>query len=274
MTLTTHLTAGQIQQFKREGFLIVDDFFTQEQTHALQAEVTRLKSQGKLNNVRTQNDGQSPSTDKQNLQLCPASPHSPLIKALPFETKVVETITQLIGPDVILHLDQIFLKPGLRGTGTNWHQDNAYFKIKDPLQGTAMWIAVDEANIANGTMRIMPRSFTNLLPHVRDPESNHHIRCYPDEMQSVAVEVPAGGVVFFCYGTPHCTMGNNTLKDRAGLAYHFLTYEAARTGAQHENFKIGRDGRPALSGPEASNGVNEYGQDMTGVFEKLVQAGA
>ena len=264
------LSSEQINQFRREGFLVVNDFFTPAQTRALQADVARLKNEGKLNNVRTQNDGQTASSDKQNLQLCPASTHSPLIKALPFEKKVIDTVTQLIGPDIILHLDQIFLKPGLRGTGTNWHQDNAYFKIKDPLQGTAMWIAVDDATIANGTMRLIPQSFSTLLPHERDPESNHHIRCYPDEMKSVAVEVPAGSVAFFCYGTPHCTMGNNTLKDRAGLALHFLTYEAARSGAEHENFKVGREGRPALTGPEASNGVNEYKQNMTDEFEKLV----
>lgn len=264
------LTADQVAQFRRDGFLVVKDFFTPEQTRALQADVARLKTQGHLRNVRTENDGKTASQGKQNLQLCPASTHSPLIKSLPFDPHVIETVTQLIGPDIILHLDQIFLKPGLRGSGTNWHQDNAYFKIKDPLQGTAMWIAVDDATIANGTMRLIPQSFNELLPHDRDPESNHHIRCYPDEMKSVAVEVPAGSVAFFCYGTPHCTMGNNTLKDRAGLALHFLTYEAARTGAEHENFKVGREARPALTGPEASAGVNEYKQDMTGSFEKEV----
>ena len=42
---------------------------------------------------------------------------------------------------VVLHLDQVFLKPGKQGMGTNWHQDNAYFQIEDPLQGTAMWTA-------------------------------------------------------------------------------------------------------------------------------------
>lgn len=266
------LSTAQVEQFRHDGFLVIQNFFTPDQTRALQADIERLKTQGSLRNVRTHNDGQTPSQGKQNLQLCPASPHSPLIKALPFAPHIIDAVTRLIGQDIILHLDQIFLKPGLRGSGTNWHQDNAYFKIKDPLQGTAMWIAIDDANIANGTMRILPRAFNTLLPHERDPESDHHIRCYPDEMQSIAVEVPAGSVVFFCYGTPHCTMGNNTLKDRAGLALHFLTYEAARTGAQHDQFQLGRDSRPALTGPEASAGVREYGRDMTGLFEKEVQS--
>ena len=38
------------------------------------------------------------------------------------------------------------------GIGTNWHQDNAYFKIRDPMRGTAMWIAAHDATIANGTI--------------------------------------------------------------------------------------------------------------------------
>jgi len=203
------------------------------------------------------------------------SPKSPLFKALPFARKVQDAVTSLIGDDVILHLDQIFLKPGLRGTGTNWHQDNAYFKIADPLQGTAVWIAVHDASIANGTMRLLPGQMHQQLEHTRDPESNHHIRCYPEnELDSVAVELPAGSVAFFCYGTPHCTMGNNTTTDRAGCAFHFLTYEAARSAHSDTqgNFLPNRDYRPALTGPDATQGVAEYGVDMTGSWEREVQA--
>jgi ectoine hydroxylase-related dioxygenase (phytanoyl-CoA dioxygenase family) len=266
------LDESHVQQFRRDGFTIVNDFFTSRETRALQLDVQRLQDQGLLRNVRTTHDGKTTSAAKLNLQLCPVSPHSMLVKSLPFDEKVMAAVTRLIGSDVMLHLDQIFLKPGLRGTGTNWHQDNAYFKIKNPLQGTAMWIAVHDATIANGTMRLIPGLFDQSLAHERDPESDHHIRCYPDEMKSVAAEVSAGSVVFFCYGTPHCTMGNNTLEDRAGLAFHFLTYEAARTGASHENFQPGRDCRPALTGSEATAGLSEYGQDMTDVFNQTVQS--
>ena len=61
------------------------------------------------------------------------------------ELGVAITPKMVEGPALILRLDQVFLKPPRDGMGTNWHQDNAYFKISDPLKGTAMWIAVHDA---------------------------------------------------------------------------------------------------------------------------------
>ena len=54
----------------------------------------------------------------------------------------------------VRQLDHIFLKPAHTGIGTDWHQDNAYFKISDPTKGTAMWIALHDAHIENGTLHL------------------------------------------------------------------------------------------------------------------------
>ena len=107
--------------------------------------------------------------DQVNLQLCPMFPHSPLFRAMPFADKAIAAVQQLIGDPVVLHLDQVFLKPGKQGSGTNWHQDNAYFQIDDPLKGTAMWTAVHDATVANGTIHVIPGSFRTVYPHSRDP---------------------------------------------------------------------------------------------------------
>jgi ectoine hydroxylase-related dioxygenase (phytanoyl-CoA dioxygenase family) len=76
--------------------------------------------------------------------------------------------------------------------------------------GTAMWTAVHDATVANGTLRIIPDSFRPTLEHSRDPYSDHPIRCYPPEERAIDVELPAGGVVFFAYSTPHATGPNTT----------------------------------------------------------------
>ncbi|MEM1211174.1 MAG: phytanoyl-CoA dioxygenase family protein [Planctomycetota bacterium] len=272
-TTSPSLSAEQIEQFKTEGYTVLEGLFDEREVAAMQAEVQRFQDTGLIHNVKTQGDGSTHSTGKVNLQLCPMSPHSELFIALPFLDKVRLNVASLIGDDTILHLDQVFLKPGLRGTGTNWHQDNAYFQIDDPMQGTAMWIAVHDAHVANGTMRILPGMAHAKLEHSRDPDSDHHIRCYPDnELDSVAFDLPAGSVGFFAYGIPHCTMGNNTTKDRAGCAYHFLTYEASRTGARADEFGDDRDNKPALTGPQATFGQAEYGRDMRGAWDTAVQA--
>ncbi len=258
-------TEAQIAQFREQGYLAVPDFWTAREAAAMQAETTRLKQDGLLRNVATEGDGRTHSQSKANLQICPIYPHSAFFRAMPFAPKVAEAVSQLIGDPVLLHLDQIFLKPGKHGAGTNWHQDNAYFHIPDPLLGTALWTAVHEATAANGTMRVIPGSFRTEYEHSRDPDSDHHIRCYPPEEEAVLIELPAGGALFFAYGVAHATGANTTEKERAGMALHFLNEAVA--GEAH-----GLEGgaHPYLTGPKATGGVREYGAQIAGIWDSEV----
>ncbi len=264
--MNSQFTNEQIQQFRDEGWLAVPDFWNADEVRAMQLELERLQHEGKLKNVATDGDGKTQSQIKANLQLCPMWPHSDFYRAMPFAPKVAEAIRQLIGDPVLLHLDQVFLKPGKHGAGTNWHQDNAYFNIGDPLKGTALWTAVHDATIANGTMRIIPGSFREEYEHSRDGDSDHHIRCFPDESRARFVELPAGGALFFAYGTAHSTGANTTEKERAGVALHFINANVSQEAVG--GFAPGL--RPALTGPDCSGGQAEYGQRIAGTWENEV----
>ncbi len=259
-------TPEQIEQFQAQGYLAIFDFWSAREVIAIQIELERLKTAGALRNVATAGDGITESSAKANLQLCPMFPHSNFFRAMPFAEKLVAAVSQLIGDPVLLHLDQVFLKPGKHGAGTNWHQDNAYFKIPNPLQGVAAWTAVHDAHEANGTMRVIPNSFRELLEHQRDPDSNHHIRCFPEESKAKLIELPAGGVLFFCYGTPHATGANTTDKERAGVALHFLN--AAQNREAREGFEVEK--RAVLTGPNAQGGKKVYGEVVGGTWDAQV----
>jgi ectoine hydroxylase-related dioxygenase (phytanoyl-CoA dioxygenase family) len=264
------LTPAEVQQFQEHGFVPLPAFFDEREVAAMQAEIGRLTETGLLRNVATDGDGKTHSQTLRNLQLCPMYRHSDLFRALPFEPKVTEAVTGLIGEPLLLRLDQVFLKPPRDGMGTHWHQDNAYFKISDPMKGVAMWIAVHDATVANGTLHVIPGSFREPYPHTRDPYSDHHIRCHPPEERAVAVELPAGGVVFFCYGTAHCTRENRTEKERAGVAYHFIHAGAAAEDAGNI-LAPDRSYHPYLTGPLASGGEKEYGVVVAGTWESEVE---
>lgn len=252
MTITTE----QVRQFQEHGYTLAPGFFNEREVRALRLELERFLREGMLRNVATDGDGRTHSQQKVNLQICPIWSKSRLIRAVPFAKKSIAAVRALIGDPVVQQLDQIFLKPARSGAPTNWHQDNSYFTIANPLKGTAMWIALHDATAANGTIRIIPDAHRTALEHKRDPDSDHHIRCWPDESQAVLCELPAGGVAFFCYGTPHATGPNRTDHDRAGLALHFLTADQAKPDMLVEP----RDCCPYLTGPKASGGRNEYGE--------------
>jgi hypothetical protein len=197
------LAVAQIGQFREFGFTVVEKLFDNRETAALQAEITRFHSQGLLRNVRTRGDGATPSASESNLQLIPLYDKSDLLRALPFETKVTDVVTRLIG---------------------------------------------------------------EVFDHGRDPYSNHHIHCPVPEERSQAVELRAGGAVFFCYGTAHSTGDNRTDGDRAGIAFHFLNSDFAAA----DLLKPDRTSHPYLTGPSASGGEREYGVTVSGTWRSEV----
>jgi len=83
-----------------------------------------------------------------------------------------------------------------------------------------MWVTVHAANVANGTLRLIPDAWKTSPPHEHDGNSDHPIRCFPDEAKAEVVEIAADGVVFFCYGTPHATGDNQTEAARLTEVWH------------------------------------------------------
>ncbi|MCZ6675692.1 MAG: phytanoyl-CoA dioxygenase family protein, partial [Candidatus Poribacteria bacterium] len=116
-------------------------------------------------------------------------------------------------------------------------------------------------------IKVIPGSHREAYEHARDGDSDHHIRCYPPEERAVPIELPAGGVAFFCYGTAHATGPNKTAKPRAGLAVHFLHTDYARPELVEEN----RTTRPYLTGTEATGGLREYGVRVEGTWKQEVE---
>lgn len=241
------LTPSQVIHFRESGYLAVQGFFNPAETRAMQYEVERWLHEGSPRDVST-NPGQ-----RQNLQLIPLHPRSSLFRSLPFAPKVVDAVESLIGTPILKILDQMFYKPAHTGMGTRWHTDNAYFKLSDPMKGVAMWIAIHDANKENGALKIVPNAFHEDFPHQRDPDSDHHIRTRLDEDRAVYCELAAGGVVFFCFGTPHATSDNHTARGRAGVGIHFVNYEHM-DGPGKERWE-----RIHLSDQRSTSGEKEYG---------------
>jgi ectoine hydroxylase-related dioxygenase (phytanoyl-CoA dioxygenase family) len=263
------LSQAQRDAYSRDGYFAIPHFFDAREVRAMVAELERFKREGLGRNVATDGDGKTQSRTRVNFQIIPLNDKSALFRALPFADKVKSVVGQCIGEPFVRYLDQIFLKPGKSGAGTQWHTDNAYFKISDVTKGVGLWIALHDATIANGTMHMLPGVYTQTFDHARDGGSDHHIRMQADESEAVPMELEAGGAIFFNYGVPHCTKGNTTDRERAGLAYHFLRTDyvpVQATGGPRKDLTH-------VTGPEASGGVNEYGTAMNWEHEVGVLAG-
>lgn len=259
-------TPKQLSDFHEIGYTTMPNFFSEREVEALRAELDRFQREGLIRNVSTEGDGVTHSEKAKNLQVIPLHDKSDLMRAMPFSPRLVAAVTELIGEPFLLQLDQIFLKPGNHGAGTSWHQDNHYFGISDPSKGVGVWTALHDSTVANGTMHVVPRMWKEPLKHERDLKSDHHFQCFPPEDQAEAIELPAGGVLFFCYGVPHCTKGNTTDKERGALALHFVREDFATD----DLVKPGRKTNPVIAGPNATGGEAEYGVKVAGTWEQEV----
>lgn len=255
------MTPEQVGHYIETGYTTVPGFFAASEIAALKGEVDRWLAEGLPRDVAV-------PADKRNLQLIPLWPHSRLFRALPFHPKVVAAISALIGNPVVKILDQMFYKPPATGTGTNWHTDNAYFKIDEPLRGCAMWIAIDDAHRENGGLQVLPNLHHRELAHERDPMSDHHIRTYVDRRKAVQCELDAGGVAFFCFGTPHATGPNRTERGRAGVGIHFVNFRYANAEMRAQR----RWQHVFLTGEQASEGEREYGERLSFAREHAQRA--
>ena len=261
-------TQSEIEQFRSEGWVAKEEFWSEREVAAMRAELDRLKAVGLLRNVATAGDGETPSTDKVNLQLCPMFPHSDFFRAMPFADKAIEAVRALIGDPVLLHLDQVFLKPGLQGMGTNWHQDNAYFEIEDPLLARRC-----------GRQCMTPQS--PMAPSTSSPAAT----ASPTSTAATPIAIITSAAIrrrtrrspLSCRPAASLSsltawrtarLGNTTEKERAGVALHFIN--GAMDATAKSGFPLGK--RPYLSGDEASGGLKEHGAVVAGTWEKEVAA--
>lgn len=88
------------------------------------------------------------------------------IWALATHPRVLECAREILGPDVILLSSGFFAKqPDSHDKFVAWHQDTTYWGLNPPFAIT-VWIAIDDSDVENGCMRVIPGSHkVGLLPH-------------------------------------------------------------------------------------------------------------
>lgn len=124
----------------------------------------------------------------------------------------------LIGPNVQLHHNKLFVKPAERGSPFPMHQDYPYFPHERHTM-TAAILHLDDAPAAKGCLRVVPGSHRlGPLPH----EGSFHLPMeqYPLESATVC-EAEAGDVLFFNYLTIHGSGINESNEDRTTLLIQF-----------------------------------------------------
>jgi hypothetical protein len=145
------------------------------------------------------------------------------------DPRLVVPMRDLVGDErVALFTDKLNLKRPREGSGFRWHQDSPYWAHACPHVDrlpNAM-LTLDDASAENGCFRVVAGSHTRgclpgrtgegvLGPLFTDPRAF-------DESQQVALEVPAGSIVFF---SPHTVHGSQPNRSDTARRAFVITYQ-------------------------------------------------
>ena len=142
--------------------------------------------------------------------------------------ELVDYVTSVLGPDVILWGGQLFCKPARTGLEVPWHQDGEYWPIV-PLRTCSVWLAIDDVTVENGCMRYIPGSHRSaeIFPHRDDSredlvlnrvtqESHFDVSTAKDD------ELRAGEFSLHDVFLIHGSQPNHSAKRRAAYVLRFM----------------------------------------------------
>ncbi|MFI6495823.1 phytanoyl-CoA dioxygenase family protein [Nonomuraea typhae] len=163
------------------------------------------------------------------------------------DDRLAAVLRELLGEEPIAAQSMFYFKPpGARGQAL--HQDNFYLRV-EPGTCVAAWIAVDEADRANGGLEVVPGTHRMDLfcPEDADP-SLSFTREYvppPPGLKRVPVDLEPGDVLFFNGSLVHGS-GPNTTADRFRRSFicHYAGRSAERIAAYYPTMTMSGDPHP------------------------------
>ena len=225
------LTAVQIEQYKRSGFVNGGPLLDEQTIEALQAEMMRVIDDRDNPAAAQPVMLRDLSTVKDHAlwQIINVWEASPTYKALTHNPQLLEMAAQLSGAkELRVWHDQILYKPQEGGGKLHWHQDAPLWDLLQPkdAQVTA-WMALDDAEADNGCMYMVPGSHRwgdklTALKALREKGQ------FPDtfeghDLHIIMCPVRKGQVHFHHPLTWHGSGTNHSNRPRRAIGIHFMT---------------------------------------------------
>jgi chlorinating enzyme len=229
-TTANRASAEQVAFYREQGYLKFGRIFTQRELDALRSHVDEM--------IAALPTGKRP----EELDV----PHfsDPWLFRYLTDRRVLDVIECFIGPDIVLWSSHFIAKPKGDGRAVPWHTDGAYWGTRlDPMEVITLWLAVDASTVANGCMRVIPGSHTQVkaaMDAYEGVEKSRNVfgfRLKPefmDEGRAVDLELEEGECHFHDAWTVHGSNPNTSDTRRCGYTMRYMPAYAVNTVAKGE----------------------------------------
>lgn len=252
------LTNNQIEEFQKNGYLLMSDLFKTDEIEALSNELSVLSSQDSPN-VYKQNGDDAIRT------VFAPNQFSELFNRAYKLDFLVDTVKQILEDDVYLFQYKFNTKIALKPGTWNWHQDFTFWKDDGMPAPKAITVAIylNDVTEFSGGMVIVPGSqkLGRVACTMENPDGVHdenlkyviHKEALEDAVKKcggmISTKGKKGSVLFFDSNVLHASSHNLYYENRDIL---MITYNSVNNAVQNisnprENFMVGRDFSPIKS---------------------------
>jgi len=215
------LRPKDLEFFRQQGYLAIEQVFTAEQIAAAQQGIQDLIA-GKKPDFRGIQREAAVSIDSVRpvRKLMSFVAYDERLKTMAQHPELLSLIRRLIDDEPDLFQDMALLK-GPGGREKPWHQDSAYFDIAIDTPVIGLWIALDEANEKNGCLHILPGT------HREGPSEHFKVRDWQicdsavQTQRSAIVPLPPGGCLIWHGMLHHGSPTNRSDQPRNALQFHY-----------------------------------------------------
>ncbi len=236
------LSQDQIDQFDRDGYLVVEDLISPDQVQALVQRIDDIAA-GRTDFPEESVEYEPGATGKERninslRKINSCSIYDPLFAEHARTPAFLDAMEGLLGPDLKQFGDQLFMKPP-GGMEKTYHQDSAYFNI-DPMNIITIWAALDDVTLDNGCLWVIPGSHKEgLVDHsetwmVGDRQDKRIPDDAIDTTREKSIVMSVGSCSFHHSLLLHRSGPNNTPDYRRGLATHYMSAQCRWTAAPED----------------------------------------
>ena len=144
------LSAQQVEQYRQHGYLSPMSAFDEARANAYRS---RLEDGERRHGLA------DPRRRKMHLYLKWAD-------ELVHHPNVLDTVEDLIGPDILLYHLTLWLKEPRTDAFISWHQDSTYFGLTPAAEHVTAWVALSHSNPESGCVQVLPGShLRGQVPH-------------------------------------------------------------------------------------------------------------
>ena len=248
------LSARQIEDYRRDGYLVIPRLIEGEQLAELRATTDRIVAEARGISANDELYDFEPSHSASLLRVRRLKPaifkRHAFFHALARDHKITSLVSQLLGPAVRQHGGKLNLKSAGYGSPVEWHQDWAFYPhTNDDVLATGIYL--DDCDMDNGPLLVVPGSHLG-------PTYDHHAggrfcgamdpaNCDIDFDKAVPLMGPAGSMTIHHARLVHGSALNRSNRQRRLLLHEYAAADAwpLMGVADFDEF----NGRMVLGGP-------------------------